>query len=162
MFDVLRQSCERFVHFELSTTLTTMFTKPYRTANWNSRINEQVETSTASMSHSLRKILARRHYFPKTYTFTFFTQEREKIPNCSWRNRGKIITDKTAILLLSVCHLLLHDNIWALAVLCLINFKRQINFSWSLVLDENQSLAEQQPLSIPRQINERRALAELY
>ena len=38
--------------------------QPYPTANWSSRNNEQVQTSSASQSHRLRQIPPRRHYFP--------------------------------------------------------------------------------------------------
>jgi hypothetical protein len=61
LFDVLWHNWEWIIHAAPSTTQIITFTKPYCMAKWSSRNNEHVGTSTASRSHRLREILARRH-----------------------------------------------------------------------------------------------------
>jgi len=48
LFDVLRHGRLKVIHSEWNTMQTTMFNKPYPTANRSSRYNEQVRTSSAS------------------------------------------------------------------------------------------------------------------
>lgn len=61
IFYVLWHSWEWVTNSELSTVQTTMITKPYQMANWDSRNNKWGWTNTASTSHCLREILEQRH-----------------------------------------------------------------------------------------------------
>ena len=64
LFHALQHGWEQFIHFELNTMHTTVFTRPYSTAYWSLRNRIQFGISTTSRSQHLHKILVHRHYSP--------------------------------------------------------------------------------------------------
>jgi hypothetical protein len=63
LFDTVRHGWELVIHFELNTTQTSAFTKPYTMTNSSSRNSEKVGTSSTSGPHFLPDIPLWRHYF---------------------------------------------------------------------------------------------------